>query len=195
MQALCLARREAARDPSKTPAPVGQGAAHFRAIKPSEGGGEFLDDLVDVEHQLRIGIKRVGRNVGREQLPVSVDDIGTRPALPDRLGNIEMEVGLRLQPQSQQLCGDRHEAGDEGGKRKEGALAGRRQFRRGGDRRPHEPCLASAAAREPHDLIQPRWSQVAHRGADTGAARSEPGPDCEPGARAPSVVPGGPARR
>src|SRR5262249_53639708 len=97
MDQLGLAWRQAARNPGEAPAPIGQGAAHFGVIEAAQHAGDLLDDLVEVENELWVGIERMARNVGGEQLPVPIDNVRPRPALANRLGKIEMQVGLCAQ--------------------------------------------------------------------------------------------------
>jgi hypothetical protein len=97
MDQLGLARGQTARNPGEPPGPVGQGAAHFGAIEAAQDGGDLLDDLIEIENELWVGIERMTGNVGGEQLAVPIDNVGPRPALADRLGNVEMDVDLRAQ--------------------------------------------------------------------------------------------------
>ena len=74
---LLLARRDLALDIGE----LGVGGEKLpqpTAVEVGEDGGEQLRRLVGIDHVARLGEERGGADVGRERLPVAVDDVGAR---------------------------------------------------------------------------------------------------------------------
>ena len=110
VHALGHPRGEPARHPDEAPAAVGERLAQLGFVEAGKGGGELLDDLVEVEDQVRVGVERIDGDVGREQAAVAIDDVGPRPAARQRLGQRNLDLGPRPQRQPHQLPADYGEA-------------------------------------------------------------------------------------
>ena len=52
--------------------------AHFGGVEIGQHGGQQLDRLVDVDDPARLGEQRRRAHVGREDLAVAIEDVGTR---------------------------------------------------------------------------------------------------------------------
>ncbi len=84
MHRLRRARRQAATHPHEAPVAVGKLLAQRIGVDIGEDGSQLFDGLVAIDDARRVGEQRVRFDVGRQQAPVAIDDVGTREAVRHR---------------------------------------------------------------------------------------------------------------